>query len=64
MKQFIAGIFVGFIIFCFFWSFMDGVVKQEEIRETALEKKIRRTAVGNHVDLAGCGFLKTRGVKR
>jgi len=43
---------------CGAWALFICVADTENIR---LVKKIEQTKVGQHVDLAGHGFLKTRG---
>lgn len=41
------------------YSLFSGMATVQENRE--LSQKIHNAKVGQHVDLAGCGFLKTRG---
>ena len=59
MKQFIAGIFVGFMILAIVFFLLDGMSNVQEERETYLAEKIDSAKVGKTIQLRGKGFFVT-----
>ena len=64
MKEFIAGIFVGFMILAFVFFAMGGMAQVQEDREQSLAEKIDTAPVGKTIQMRGKGFFVTskRGV--
>jgi hypothetical protein len=43
---------------------MTAIVQEQEQREASAIQKIQAAKVGSHIRVAGCGLLKTSGVKK
>ena len=69
MKKFIWGIIVGAIVMGFIASFIDGIVKEQEIREASAIEDLRDCATaktGNHCKMANgreAVIITARGAK-
>ena len=65
MRNFIAGLFVGFAILAMFYFLFDGISLEQERREIAATQcdraleKIEQAKVGKHIRVNGVGLLKT-----
>lgn len=64
MKEFIAGIFVGFCVLAFVFFAMGGMAQVQEDREQSLAAKIDAAPVGKTIQMRGKGFFVTskRGI--
>jgi hypothetical protein len=60
MRNFIAGIFVGFMILAMFFFLFEGMATVQEQREhAALSYKIDNTKVGKTIQARGTGLFVT-----
>ena len=58
MRNFIAGIFVGFCILAMFYFLFDGMAKTQEIREASVvEQQLARCGTGQHCKIGNKQML-------
>jgi hypothetical protein len=64
LKPFLSFLFICLLGMVFTWALMSSIAQEQEQREQAAINKIKQAKVGSHLTVAGCGLLKTSGVKR
>jgi flagellar biogenesis protein FliO len=63
LKPFLSFLFICAFFLAFFWALFTSIAQEQEQREQAAINKIKQAKVGSHLTVAGCGLLKTSGVK-
>ena len=63
LKPFLSFLFICAFFLAFFWALFTSIAQEQEQRETSAINRIQSAKVGSHLTVAGCGLLKTSGVK-